>query len=451
MANLTDGGSGSGGALMVANPPVIGNLDAPYGNAILSPGTFLTTSDLSAGDTGEWGGLTECAVEFLVYIPPSGSVPTNAAFVIGPRSSDGVNRQWGVSFDGSGAMGFFALRNDGNMRFSNATAALVKDRWYHVVGTLFGGNLYTALDGVVTAGVAFGAGNSLLGSGFSAGFADMRAIGAGSGDIYIDEWATYRHGLSATRIQAHYDAARNRGFLAKASGARIIDALDAVSSHAPRSIQTGARSVIPRYMSGQSPLEEIRTAVEADDVDAAFFAAADGTLTFLADGHRANAPYTTDKAVFGDAGGSELPYLNIETDYSLADLVNNWSGTRTAWGATTPAVQQVSDATSISQNFGRPQVLSDVPVWADSDVLAIVTRLLAKFKDPLYRVTAIEPNMFDPSTAAAVMTLELMDRIRVRWTPPGGGSRIDQVVYVQQIHRSGKPGDARCTLAVSPL
>lgn len=445
MANLT---GGSGAALMVTNPPVVGNLDFPYSNAALAPGTMLTTGDLAAGDTGEWGGLTECAVEFLVYVHPAGAVPISQSFVYGPLAT--ASRQWGIQFDGSGALQFWVVRNDSVFVFANPSAVLVVDRWYHVVGTLLADNLYTVLDGVASAPVSF-AGGSVKASAFTAGQADMVASGVGSSEIYIDEWATYRHGLTAARIGAHFDAARNRGFIAKQSGARILDVLNAVSSKAPRAIQAGARKVIPAYMSGQSPLEEIRKAVEADDVDAAFFAAADGTLTFLADGHRANAPYTTDKAVFGDAGGSELPYLNLEVDYSLTDLVNKWSGVRTAWGPPVPVTQTASDATSISNNFERPQALGDVPTWADSDVAAIVTRLVAKYKDALYRVTEIEPNMFDPNTAAAVMTLELMDRIRVRWTPPGGGSRIDQVVYVQHIQRTGTPGNPRCTLAVSPL
>jgi len=444
VANLTTGGTSGGAVQMTTDQPVVGNLDFPYSNALIPASQILTTGDLAAGDTGEWGGLTECAVEFLIYIYPTGAVPTSFSFIVGPTASGTAAKQWGVQFDSLGRMQFWAVRNTG--------PTLALGRWYHVVGTLLADTLYTAVDGVVSAGVSFG-GSSVQASAFTAGSADMRLSASAGGTIYVDELGTYRHGLSAARIQAHYDAARNRGFYTKASGSRIWDVLDAAGSHAPRSIQAGARSVIPRYMSGQSPLEEIRLAVEADDVDAGFFAAADGTLTFLQDGHRSSAPYNADKCVFGDAGGSELPYVNLEVDYSLTDVVNSWSGIRTAYGASgTPVTQTVSDATSISATGGpRPQVLSDIPTTSDANVLAIVTGLLAKYKNPLYRITAIEPNLFDPATAAMVMTLELMDRVRVKWTPPGGGSRIDQVVYIQQIQRSGVPGVPQCKLVVSPL
>ena len=457
MADLTFGGTSGGAAQMVSTPPVLGNLDFPYSNAIIPSGSILTTGDLAQDDGGDWTGTIASTVEFLVYIHPLGTVPTSASFVVGPKASGTVARQWGIQFDPSGRMQFWAVKNIGPTQiFANpAGPTLTTGQWYYVAGVLLADTLYTAVDGVLSAGVSFG-GASVQAKDAAAGTADMKAIGCGSSDIYIDEWAVYNtSGLSAARIQAHYDAARNRGFLQKSSGNRIFDVLDTVSSHAPRSIQTGARTVLPRYMSGQSPLEEIRLAVEADDVDAGFFAAADGTLTFLQDGHRSSAPYNADKCIFGDAGGSELPYVNIETDYSLTDVVNSWSGIRTAYGAQVnlvPQTQTVSDATSISATGGaRPQVLGDIPTTSDAQVLAIVTGLLAKYKNPLYRITAIEPNLFDPATAAMVMTLELMDRVRVRWTPPGGGSRIDQVVYIQQIQRSGKPGENYARLVVSPL
>jgi len=46
----------------------------------------------------------------------------------------------------------------------------------------------------------------------------------------------------------------------------------------------------------------------------------------------------------------------------------------------------------------------------------------------------------------------LMDRIRILRTPPGGGARIDQQVFIQRIEMSGNPdGPPSCTLGVSPV
>jgi hypothetical protein len=48
--------------------------------------------------------------------------------------------------------------------------------------------------------------------------------------------------------------------------------------------------------------------------------------------------------------------------------------------------------------------------------------------------------------------LDIGSRIRVLRTPPGGGSRIDQTLFVQNIAVDAEPGHPwRITLGVSPL
>jgi hypothetical protein len=285
---------------------------------------------------------------------------------------------------------------------------------------------------------------------------DFRLVGPSTGGAttnwYIDEVAVYRIGLTAARVLEHYNAGVNRGFPAQSPAARIISVLDAVSSHAPRSIQTGTRNVIPRYMSGQSPLEECRRAVEAEDVDAALFVSASGTVTFLADGHRSSSPYNTIQATFGDGTG-ELAYIDVTTDYSDSEIINEWNVTRSSYGITPATTQTVSDATSISKYFKRSQSLSDVPTTTDGNCSTIATALLAKYKDPLYRITSISFNTIDPDVTDAVLKRELMDKVRILRTPPGGGSRIQQDVFIQKIEintaNDGNPWSIRW--AVSPL
>jgi hypothetical protein len=85
-------------------------------------------------------------------------------------------------------------------------------------------------------------------------------------------------------------------------------------------------------------------------------------------------------------------------------------------------------------------------------VSAITTALLAKYKDPMTRITSIA--MFLTSTAmiAAVLDLELADRVRIYRTHPAGGARIDQTAFVQKIQMSSRPGlPLQVTLGVSPL
>jgi hypothetical protein len=65
--------------------------------------------------------------------------------------------------------------------------------------------------------------------------------------------------------------------------------------------------------------------------------------------------------------------------------------------------------------------------------------LLAKYKDPIPRVTALALKGEDPTLLAAMLARELGDRIRVIRRPPGGGSAIDQTSFIRQITLSGSP------------
>jgi hypothetical protein len=134
-------------------------------------------------------------------------------------------------------------------------------------------------------------------------------------------------------------------------------------------------------------------------------------------------------------------------------LINKWNVTRTARGPTTPITQTATDATSVSRYFKRSQSLSDVPVGTDAECSTIATELLAKHKDAMFRVTSVTFNLLDAATAKAVFRRELMDKITVKYTPPGGGSRISQDVFIQKIDIQGDNSGApiSATWGVSPL
>ena len=60
--------------------------------------------------------------------------------------------------------------------------------------------------------------------------------------------------------------------------------------------------------------------------------------------------------------------------------------------------------------------------------------------------------MGDPETMRVCFARELLDRVEVFRTPPGGGARIDQVSYIQSMTWTGEPGRLpRLALGVSPL
>ena len=443
---------------------IIGENPIPFGAAILlNPvGGFgadsLTTGDLEEGVAGEMGRLSEFAVEF--WFQTNSTVGSNAQIFRGPVSAAVSNAaEWEFGYMSTGKINFSAVDEGGTQRTAAGNSVLQTGNWYHVVGTAQGGNLRLYLNGVQDAATATWGSHTVMpiGSTTLPGSYDVRLTGppsAGSVNFFFDNLATYRKGLIASRVLEHYRAGALRGFQFNSPGGRMGDVLDTVGSSAPRSIQTGTRTVIPRYMAGQAPLEELRVAVEAEDVDAALFVKADGTLKFLADGHRSSPPYNIPQATIGDAGGSEVPYEDMEINYSPSDLINEWNVTRAAYGSSTPLTQTASDATSISRYFKRSHSLSDVPVvgFDDSAALTIATRLLAKYKDPLQKVTKVDFTSVDPTATSTFLARELMDRITVNRTPPGGGSRISQDVFIQGIEISGdNSGALQMSWNVSPL
>ena len=456
--------SGSGGTTPGA---IIGDNAVPFAAAALtsagSPDT-LTTGDLTKGDAGEVGLLTNFAVEFWFLNSALLAPAANRTIFQGPTtSSPGTTGQWYFTHTTTGTLQFSVIDSTGATNTAaGATNVLpimaagsgrYSDSFVHVVGVaVAGGNLILYINGVSDGTAAWGS-KSAQTMGTTAGTLDMRLSGPVNATNYdFDAVAVYKTSLSATRVLEHYNAGANRGFPVQTTSARINAALDVAGHRSPRFINNSTRNVIPRYMSGQAPIEEVRTAVEAEEADGAFFTDASGGVRFLQDGHRSVYPYATAKAIFGDGGGSELQYLDVTVDYSLSFVINEWNVTRSVYGITSPSTQTSSDSTSISRYFRRSQSVADVPVTTDADASTIASRLLAKYKDPVYLITSIKPNMGDQQTAAAVFELELMDRIRILRTPPGGGARIDQDVFIQRIELSGgSNGVPDCTLGVSPV
>jgi hypothetical protein len=251
----------------------------------------------------------------------------------------------------------------------------------------------------------------------------------------------------------NFDSLPTSGTIASAASdvqlGALLDLSSTPSRTAPRRTQTGnpkTAQAIP--LGGEATLGVIQNLMQAELPDGVWFVAADGTLTMLPWNQRSTSPYDTVQAIFGDAGGSELPYLACSLDYSDSFLINEVVVTRTGGSP-----QTSSDATSIASYGKRSVSFSSVPIEPDDSAAGVIANnILANRKQPFLRVISISPNLNDPNTAQAVFRRELMDRIRVLRTPPGGGARIDQTAFIQSIEFSGTPGmPPSCTLGVSPL
>lgn len=444
---LATGNIGRTASPIIGDSTVDSVAGTPYGarsttSRIYSIDSSTLLPGLDVGGPGDAGGLAGFTVE--VWFKSSEATPAAQRIIAaGPLSSGSY--QWNITLETSGQIRGSARNSGGTAFVTDSVASITANVWYHLMLIVDGGNTRIYVNGSQAGTPASWSG--VVGAMDAGGFIQLGTNTAVGGTRYYDEFAFYRYsilGIYTGRPLAHYTAGVNRGFAAQDPGARIEDVLDAAGNVAARSVQNGTREMIPAFMSGRPPLDMLREGEQAENVDAVLFIAKDGTITFLADGHRSSSPYNTVQATFDD-DGTDLPYQGIDVDYSEAFLFNEWTVTRTGGTTTTE-----TDATSVSAYLKRSKSLTDLPITTEADQDAIAAALLAKYKDPLFRVTSLDL-LATELVAEAVFPLDIGHRIRVFRTQPGGG-RIDQTLFIQKIDTSGEPGrPISVRLSVSPL
>lgn len=454
-------GGGSGYAYQVVIGPIVG--DSTAGGYAITLSNWYYIIDHSAGGAGDAGGESEFTAEgwFRLNVAAPGS--TEVLFA-GPETTD-ATYSWRIGVNTSRQFTADAKNSGGTtVNLVGTTAATLGD-WYHVVTTITDGMLRLYVNGVEEDSDAWSGTFELQDeAGDPTWIGNGGVAVSGSGQRNFDELAWYRFGLSAERILAHYQAGAERGFAyAQDPGDRLEDVLDSANNTATRNIQTGTREMTGTYMIGQSVLDEARKSEQAENVDAVLFVAKDGTITFLADGHRSSSPYDTVQATFND-DGTGLHYQDIDVDYSDSFLFNEWNVTREG-GTTTTA----TDADSISAFLKRSQSRNNLPITTESDQEEIADALLAKYKDPMFRVTGLDL-LATETVAEAVFPLDIGARIRAIRHAAGAEylypatdlypsttlypleGPLDQESFIQKIDTSGTPGrPIQVRLSVSPL
>jgi hypothetical protein len=436
-------GSGGGSSTLKSSAaftsvatPIVGDR-----GAAIQLSTNAALSSLTAAEASEIApfGLAEFTIELWFY---ADALPAAADVLItGPFAAGAF--VYKLEFDFTGVLTLSA-RNVSATDHVITSGGLSTGTWYHIVGTVTGGFLRLYVNAVHVSSTAF---TPPLSTVVHPSPSIRVGDPAAEASYRFDEVAFYRQGLSTARVEAHYEAGTSRGYGQQNSGTRIASILDTVGSDAPRQIRAGVRDVLPITMRGQPPLDEMRNAVKGEAVDGVLFVAKDGTITFLDAGHRSVSPWNTVQATFDD-DGTDLPYLDLVPDYSDSFLVNEWNVTKD--GGT---LQTARDAASIAAHDVFSESLTGLPILTDTDALNIATALLAKTKNPITRVLSLSLDTSNADVAEAVFRLDIGSRIRIFRTPPGGGARFDQTLWVQSIKvggsNDGKPWSIQ--LGVSPL
>jgi hypothetical protein len=401
----------------------------------------LGTFGLPVGGPGDIDGLSAFTIELWFKTSEFPVAATRAIFA-GPLSG-GSLYQWDLTLQTSGLVRG-VVRNSGGTAYTvDSTSTVPTNTWVHIALVVSSPNTWLYINGALEDTASWSGAGGVMDAG---GFLQLGTTTAVGGTRFFDEPAFYRYALTSERIIAHYEAGALRGFPEQTTGGRIDDILNAIGYGGTINIDSGTRDMTPTFQHGQSALEAIRAAEQAEQVDGFFFINQQGEPTFLEDGHRSSGPYASVQATFDD-DGTDLPYRDLTLDYSETFLYNEINVSRTGGELVTD-----EDATSVSAYGTRTLAATELQLTDDADVTAIATALVAKYKDPFQRITSLGVFLYDTVSISEVLSLDLGYRVRIFRTHPAGGARIDQTAFVQRIQLSSRPGQPiTVTLGVSPL
>lgn len=379
------------------------------------------------------------------------------AILAGPGLSGGGSPVFYLHITPTDRWGSWLLFKDATL--SQATGPAVSEQlWHHVAATWDGTVHRLYLDGAQVASDTPAAGKEVRPGGTLTDDKPFFQIGrttesglTESLNATVDEVVFYERALSAARIQAHYDAAF-LGFAASSTGVRISNILAFVDEWQEWRISAGTRTMPKARYAGFGAADLVEEAVDCEATNAIFFFDKKGRPTFLPENYRSFAPYNASLYTFGNGGG-ETPYEGLNVDDADAFLYNDVRISRDVGdgedddGETATA----TDATSISR-FGRRTYSDEAPSTSTTDINAIAAAFLARYKDPMIRLSQFELNSLDTSAAAALLTLDLGDSVRVKFQPVGGGSPLDQTSYVERVELSQaeKGAPIMGTFGISP-
>lgn len=269
----------------------------------------------------------------------------------------------------------------------------------------------------------------------------------------VSHFAAYTTAPSAARILAHYQAGTiaHGHPMGERTGDRIGRILDAIGwPTADRAISTGSTVCGTWEPDGGNALSQIRALESLEQ--GLFYIAADGKATFRdRNWLRVNSRAITARYTYGDGGGSEIPYGDIEIDGNHLEHVRN-TVTVTYPGSSVT----VKDATSRAAYGIQADSIdaSVLPTWGGWLARQAGSYRMRTRKDPKTRIPSL---VVDPrgagvlsTTLPSVIDLDLGDRVTVVRRPNGSTDPISVNCHVQGIAHQVTPATWRTTLYLAP-
>jgi hypothetical protein len=207
----------------------------------------------------------------------------------------------------------------------------------------------------------------------------------GSVDFFWNGWLqhvqVYERGLELATLQDIFYASFHRGYDQQSAGARIAALADEGLFWDSSRVQTGGPQVQPIFHFGQSPLDEVDAAVEAEMPDSHYYHDGDGYPVYLSSTYRSAAPYDSVSCFLSDdpadAAAGAVQYDDSQVDWD-SELYNVVPASKDG-GEEQLATDQASIDLRLEHVFTGGTWLSLVE---DSDVQALADRIAQRYAGP---------------------------------------------------------------------
>lgn len=374
------------------------------------------------------------------------SAPGDGDTIIRFRSSGTLNRLY-ISDPGDGTRQF-TYRGPNNTVMVNEPGWDLSDashlnEWHHLSVRAFAEDAFPHNESAtfrLDAGAQLGVGLGFSGS--ASQVADAVRIGADATNSFDGQLAhvgLYAGQLAIADLNERF--ADNLVMPVELSSVRIGRTLDDAGwPTAMRNITSGNETMQATPPQTQAVLGFLRHVEETER--GSVFITKTGFVRFQNRAHRAN---ETSAITFDDVAG--IKYTDLQLAYDLT-LVRNIVESELL---TTGERRHTEDATSITTHGARPPHSVKISLTAAAaDTQA--TRYLTLFKDPQFyaRRLTVQPSKDTATLWPQVLTRRISDKIRVKWTPPGGGAQIDKTMHIERTAHTVTHNDWVTTWELSP-
>jgi hypothetical protein len=230
------------------------------------------------------------------------------------------------------------------------------------------------------------------------------------------------------------------------TGARVNAVLDRSEVSWPasiRNVETGKATLQADVVDeGTNALEYLQTVEKSEP--GSIFIGKDGYFNFQ---QRTQDISSTAVKTFAD-NGTGISFNNLQVVYGSEQLYNRIVVTRLNGTA------QIAEDTDSQTQYGISTLDQDgLLLNSDTASAELAAYLLSRYSEPEYRFEALEIELANLPTSQQndVLSLELTDVVRVKFTPNGLGSAIDQYAQITGITHRTNSVSHTVTIGLSTL